>query len=282
MAMAKNRRRILRLLSRSIPLLLLTAISLVTLYPFIFVILASFKGSNELRENPLGLPAKWLFSNYATAWAQGDFSIYFKNSLIIVIPVVLAVVFCSLLASYAIILMKPKGHRAIYYFIIAGHGVSLEGIIIPLYFQMVHAKLLNNPISVIMPQIGLIIPFGVLLLTGFIAGIPSEIIDAARVDGATEWQVLFSVVTPISSPGIVALIVFSALWTWNQFLLPIVMLTETSARTLPVGLSQFAGAFTSEMQLIAAGTLITAVPVIVVYLVLQNQFIRGITVGAMK
>lgn len=274
--------RIVAAVRKLIPTLFLTLLSAMILYPFVFVFFAALKGANEVRQNPLGLPENWLWSNFVTAWTKGDFSIYFNNSIIIVIPVVFMVILCSLLASYGIIRIKPIGNRFFFIFLIAGQGLPLEAIIIPLYYQMLNAKLLNNPLSIILPMIGLIIPFGILLLTGFIATIPSEILDASKVDGASEWQELFYVVVPIARPGIIALLVFSFLWTWNQFFLPAVMLTKNSARTLPIGLGQFLGAFTYEMQLLAAGTFITATPVVIIYLIFQRQFVRGITAGALK
>ena len=282
MTSSSSYHRTTRFIKKLVPTLFLTILSAAILYPLVFVVLASFKGANEVRSNALGLPTKWLFSNYITAWTQGDFSIYFKNSIFIVIPVVFMVIFCSLLASFALTRIKPVGHRFLFYFLIAGQTLPLEAIIIPLYYQMLSAKLLNNPLSVIFPMIGLIIPFGILLLTGFIDSIPSDILDAAKVDGASPWQELLYVILPIAQPGVIALLVFSFLWTWNQFFLPTVMLPQPAARTLPAGLNQFIGTFTYEMQLLAAGTLITATPVIIVYLIFNKQFIRGVTTGAIK
>jgi ABC-type glycerol-3-phosphate transport system permease component len=279
---SSSSRRAKRFNKKLVPTLFLVVLSAAILYPLYFVLLASLKGANEVRANAIGLPTHWLFSNYITAWTKGDFSIYFKNSIIIVIPVVFMVIFCSLLASFALTRIKPWGSPFFFIFLIAGQTLPLEAIIIPLYYQMNRAHLLNNPLSVILPMIGLIIPFGVLLLTGFIDSIPSDILDAAKVDGASTWQELLFVVLPISQPGVVALLVFSFLWTWNQFFLPTVMLPQPAARTLPAGLNQFIGTFTYEMQLLAAGTLITAVPVIIIYLIFNNQFIRGITTGAVK
>jgi raffinose/stachyose/melibiose transport system permease protein len=133
-----------------------------------------------------------------------------------------------------------------------------------------------------LPQIGLLLPFGILIMSGFFAKLPGELIDAAKVDGATDWQALWYVFVPMANPAIVSLLVFASLWTWGSFFLPTVMLTKDSMRTLPLGLAYFIGEFTTEQHLLAAGALIAAAPIIVVYFIFQRQFVRGITVGSLK
>jgi raffinose/stachyose/melibiose transport system permease protein len=133
-----------------------------------------------------------------------------------------------------------------------------------------------------LPQVGLLIPFGVLIMSGFFAQLPSELIDAAKVDGATNWQSLWLILVPVARPAIVSLAVFASLWTWNSFFLPTVMLTKDSVRTLPLGLVYFVGEYQTQQHLLAAGALITATPIILLYLVFQRQFVRGITVGSLK
>ncbi len=275
-------RKVRKLFHRLVPFLILSAVTAVVLYPFIFVLLTSLKTSNEVRVNPLGLPEQFLWGNYSEAWGRGNLNVYYKNSLIVVVPVVLTIIACSILAGYALSRLRFRGSRVLFWFFIAGMGLPLEAIIIPLYYMMRDFSLLNTHLAVIFPMIGLILPFGILVLTGFIGKIPSDLLDAAKVDGATDWQILRHVVVPIAQPGIVTVLVFSFLWTWNQFFLPTVMLTDNRVRTLPVGLAYFIGAYNTEQHLLAAGVLITAVPVIVVYTIFQRQFIRGLTVGAIK
>jgi raffinose/stachyose/melibiose transport system permease protein len=264
------------------PLLILTLIAACVLYPFVFVILTSLKTTNEVRINPLGMPENWLWQNYPEAWVRGNFGIYFKNSVFIVIPVVLAVIICSTLAGYAFGRFKFRGSRVLFLYFIAGMGVPLEAVIIPLYYTMRGLNLHNTHWSVILPLISLILPFGILLLSSFISQIPSDLLDAAKVDGATNWQTLWYVVVPLSRPAIVTVLVFSSLWTWNQFFLPTVMLMKNNVRTLPVGLAYFVGSYSTEQHLLAAGALMTALPVILLYILFQRQFVRGITVGALK
>jgi raffinose/stachyose/melibiose transport system permease protein len=267
---------------RALPFLALTLISLVVLYPFVFVLLTSLKTSNEVRIDPLGLPRHWLWRNYREAWTGGHFGTYFRNSVFVAVPVVVAVVVSATLAAFAFSQFRFRGSRVLFWYFLAGLGLPLEAIIISLYFQMLDLDLLNTRWSVILPMTGLILPFGVLILTGFIGEIPREMLDAAKLDGASDGQLLRQIVVPLAWPGIVTVIVFAFLWTWNQFFLPAVMLTDADARTLPIGLYSFIGAYTSEQHLLAAGTLITALPVIVLYVVFQRQFVQGITVGSLK
>jgi raffinose/stachyose/melibiose transport system permease protein len=260
----------------------LVVLTIAILYPFAFVILTSLKTGNEVRINPIGLPQHLLFSNFSKAWIDGNFYIFMQNSLIIVVPVVLAVITCSLMASYAFAKMKFKYSNGLFLLFVIGQGLPLEVVLIPLYYMMKDLGQLNHYSAVIFPMIGMILPFGILLLTGFISEIPLDIFDSAKVDGANEWQTLWHIVLPIARPGIVSLLVFSFLWTWNQFFLPTVMITDNRFRTLPVGLAYFIGSYNTDQNLLAAGSLITAAPVIILYLIFQRQFVRGITVGAVK
>ena len=260
----------------------LVLLTIAILYPFAFVIFTSLKGSSEVRINPIGLPQQLLFSNFSSAWTEGKFSVFMRNSFIIVVPVVLAVIVCSLMASYAFARLKFKFSNGLFLMFVVGQGLPLEVVLIPLYYMMKDMGQLNHYTSVIFPMIGLILPFGILLLTGFISEISSDIFDGAKVDGANEWQTLWHIVLPIARPGIISLLVFSFLWTWNQFFLPTVMITDNNFRTLPVGLAYFIGSYDTEQNLLAAGSLITAAPVIVLYIFFQRNFVRGIMVGAVK
>jgi raffinose/stachyose/melibiose transport system permease protein len=271
-----------RKLGRGLPFLALCLITITVMYPFVFVLFTSLKASNEVRIHPLSLPAHWLWSNYREAWTGGHFSTYFRNSIEIAVPVVIAVVISSILAAFAFTQLRFRGSRVLYWYFLAGLGLPLEALIISLYFQMLDLDLLNTPWSVMLPMIGILLPFGILLLTGFVGEIPGELLDAAKLDGASDRQLLTQMVVPLAWPGIVTVMVFSFLWTWNQFFLPAVMLTNDSARTLPIGLYGFIGTYTSEQHLLAAGTLITAAPVILLYVVFQRQFVQGITVGSLK
>lgn len=274
--------RIIKLFKRIIPVTVLVVITCLVFYPFLFVILTSLKTDSEVLVNPLGLPRNWLLQNYRTAWLEANFNIYFQNSVIILLPVVTTVTFISVLAGYAFSWLRFRWSNVLLVFFIAGLGLPLEAIIIPLYMIMLDLNLLNSHWSVILPQIGLLMPFGILIMSGFFSQLPTELVDAAKVDGATSWQTLWYVLVPIASPAIVSLIIFASLWTWNSFFLPTVMLTADSMRTLPLGLAHFIGEYQTEQARLAAGALITAVPIIILYLLFQRQFVRGITVGSMK
>lgn len=271
-----------RLVAQVSPALFLGLVACAVLYPFVFVVLTSFKSGNEVRTNPLGLPQQWRWENYVRAWVEANFGTYFKNSVIVLVPVVTAVLVVSILAGYAVSRLKFRGSRVFLLYFVAGLGLPLEAVLIPLYLMMKDLHLLNTYWSVVLPQIGLQIPFGVLIMSGFFAQLPGDLIDAAKMDGANDWQALWKVFVPCASPAIVSLLVFTALWTWGSFFLPTVMLTRDSMRTLPLGLAYFVGEYTTEQHLLAAGTLITAVPIVMLYLVFQREFVRGITVGSLK
>ena len=277
-----SRRSLRGLVRRAVSTTVLAIISFIILYPLLFVFFTALKSDREIRTAPLAPPQEWIWQNFSEAWTRGNLNIYYKNSIIVVIPVVLVVISAALVASYAFSRLKFRGNRVLYWFFVAGMGLPLISVIIPLFYNMRSWHLLNTHWSVILPMVGILLPFGILLLTGFIDEISTDMLEAAKVDGATDLHIVWHIVIPVTRPGIVTLLVFAFLWTWNQFFLPTIMLTNDSVRTLTVGLSYFIGSYDTDQALLAAGVLITAVPVILVYVVFQRQFIRGITLGSVK
>jgi raffinose/stachyose/melibiose transport system permease protein len=260
----------------------LAVLSLVVLFPFYLVIVTALKSDNRILQNPLGLPDVWHWGVFRDAWEQGHFGSYFMNSVYVAVPVVLAVLAGSLTAAYAFATMRFRGRGLLFGILIAGLTIPLEIIVTPLYYEMLHLGLLDTLWALILPQIAINLPFGVLLLRAFIGDLPSELMDAGRMDGCGRFRLLTRVVLPLCRPALLSLLVFTFMWTWNQFLLPLIMVQSDSSRTLPIGLSYFQGRYSSDLSLMMAGVTITFIPIMVVYLVFQRQIIRGITAGAGK
>jgi raffinose/stachyose/melibiose transport system permease protein len=178
--------------------------------------------------------------------------------------------------------MKFRGRDIAFGIILAGLAIPLDILIIPLFYQLLDMELLNTHWAVILPTAAKIIPFGVLLLRSFMEELPSEILDAGKIDGCSTLQLLRHVVVPLSGPCLTSLLVFTFMWTWNMFFLPVVMIQEDSMRTLPIGLNYFQGKHTQHIPLLMAGATISSVPIVVIYMIFQRQFIKGIVAGAVK
>lgn len=260
----------------------LLVLSILVTYPSAWALINSLKTSAELANNPLGLPASLAFANYLEAWVQGRFGIYMLNSFIIALPTVAGVLLISVLAGYAFAHLKFRGKMVLYLYVVAGLAIPFVVIIIPLFFQMRSFGLLNTHWSVILPQIAIILPFGTVLTRNFMLDVPRSLLDAGTIDGCNSWQLLWLVIVPCIRPALASLVIFSFMWTWNQLFLPMVMITDSDLRPLPVGLTYFQGQFGTNVPVLAAAAIVASLPVVIMYLLFQRHFIRGLTVGAVK
>lgn len=268
---------------RAIPAtLLLTVLAVGVLFPFYLVLSTSLKDDQQVADNPLAPPKHWMWSNFSQAWVDGHFNQYFVNSVLVVVPTVLLVLALSMFAAYAFAVRRFRGSTALFALLMVGLTVPLDILIIPLYYEMLDFHILNTLWALILPQVAMSLPFGILLLRAFIQDLPRALLEAARIDGCSEWRLLIHIVIPLCRPPLLSLLVFVFMWTWNQFLLPLVLTQSDSARTIPIGLSVFQGRYVTELPLLMAGVTIAFVPVVVVYVFFQRHIINGITAGALK
>ena len=252
------------------------------LIPFVWVIFTAVKSPKEVSHNSLGVPVEWQWSNFSEAWKVGHFDRYLMNSIIVLIPTLFLILVFSTLAAFAFSQLQFRGKNILFATLLIGLTVPLDILIIPLFYDLLDMKLLNTYWSLILPQAAASMPFGILLLRSFMEDIPKEILDSAQMDGCSSLGLLYYIITPLSTPVLAALLIFSFMWTWNQFLLPIVFIQDDGLRTLPVGFNFFQGKYVSNIPLTMAGAVISFMPVIVIYAIFQRQFIRGITAGALK
>lgn len=257
-------------------------LSLIVLFPLFWVIATSLKDRGQIIRDPLGLPEIYYWSNYADAWREGHFGTYFINSILVVVPTALGVVVLALLAAYAFAMFRFRGKNLLFTFFLIGLTVPLGILVIPIFYQMVSLKLVNNLWALILPQAAVGLPFAILLLRGFIRELPAEILDAGRIDGCSSWGLLRFIVAPLSRPALLSVMIFNIVWVWNQFLLPVVLIHKASARTLPQGLSVFLGRYGADFGLLMAGATISFIPVVIVYVIFQRQFVKGIAAGALS
>lgn len=269
-------------LRRSIVYLALLLGCFVAIAPFVVTILASLKTTRELVQGIFSLPEEAQWINYVDAWNDGHFGRFFLNSLIVVIGVVIPSVLLSTMTGYAFARFRFRGSGFLFAFFMLGLVIPLQALVVPLYYLLRELGMLNSLWALILPQIAMSMSFGTLLMRQAFSSVPKEIMEAAIVDGATSWATLWQIMFPLARPmiGTVSLMFF--IWTWNEFLLPLVVNIDPKYHTLPVGLLYFQQRWTSNIPIVAAGATIIFLPLVAMFLLFQKQLVEGITQGAVK
>jgi len=273
--------RILNLIGILAVYFILLIFFITTVVPFLTIAVAGFKTSIELVQGAFTLPKLWLFENYINAWQQAHFNWYFRNSVIVAVPVVVISMILSIMSGYAFALMKFNLNKLLFGIFLLGIMVPQEAYIIPLYYLLVDLGLNDTYFAMILPQIAMSVCFGTFWMRGFFAAMPRDLIDASRVDGCNVWQVLWKVLVPNAWVAISTMCVLFFIWTWNDFMIALVNTSSDTLRTLPLGLAFFQGRHTANVPFISAGATIVALPTIIVYLLFQRQFTRGVTSGTL-
>ena len=256
--------------------------SVVAIVPFLVTILASLKTKTELIQGVLSLPEKAQWSNYSTAWTQGHFDRFFVNSILVAIGVVIPSVLLSAMSGYAFARFKFRGSKFLFTYLLIGLVIPLQAMVIPLFYLLRELNLLDSLWALILPQVGMSMSFGTLLMRQAYLSIPREIMEASICDGANSWETLWKIMFPLSRPIVGTLGLLFFIWTWNEFLLPLVVNIDPKYHTLPVGILYFQQRWTSDIPVIAAGSTIIFTPLIVMFLIFQRQLVKAITAGAVK
>jgi raffinose/stachyose/melibiose transport system permease protein len=261
----------------------LISLVIITIVPIYLIWGSSLKTNLELAKNgPLALPQTLHFENFVKAWNVAHFSVYARHSIIISSTTTLLVVVISVTAGYALALLSLPGAKAITVFLMLGLAIPYQGILIPIYHVVNTLNLTNSLLGVVLILAGLYGSFGTYLLRSFFAGISREIAEAAKMDGCNEWQTLWFILVPMAQPAIVTLAIFIFIWSWSELLVPLIFLQKDSLRTLSVGVTLFAGQYTNDYVLQAAGATMLSIPAIILYLIFQREFLRGISTGSLS
>ncbi len=260
---------------------ILVFFAVIALFPLVGV-LASALTSPSQSSASLTLPHSLHFSNFSTAWSQGHFGEYMQSSVIVTVSVVVLSGVLSILAGYAFGTMTFRGSSVLFYLLLLGLMVPEEALIIPLYYDLRGWGVTDTYWSLILPQAAQSLAFSTFWMRTFFRGVPRSLIEAARIDGGNSWSVLWRILVPISRPALLTMTMLIFMWTWNEFLMPLVMISTEKLRTAPLGLAFFQGQHTSQFALLAAGATIVALPVVVLYFFLQRHFIAGMLSGAVK
>lgn len=254
----------------------------IAILPFVVTILASLKTAPELAKGIFSLPNEAQWHNYKQAWTQGHFGRFFGNSIIVAVGVVIPSIFLSTLTGYAFARFRFRGSGIAFTYLLLGLVIPLQAMVVPLYYVLREIGMLDSLVGLILPQIAMSLSFGTLLMRQGFLSVPNDVMEASIVDGANSWQSLWQVMFPLGRPmvGTIGLMFF--IWTWNEFMLPLVVNVNPKYHTLPVGLMYFQDRWTANIPLIAAGATIIFLPIIVIFLIFQRQLIEGITQGAVK
>jgi ABC-type glycerol-3-phosphate transport system permease component len=264
---------------RHVVLVLLAAL---TLFPVVLTVSTALKTPRDVTVNPFGLFSSFSTENLETAWTVGNFSDYLLNSILLTVPSTLLVVVLSTMAGYAFARLPFPGRTLAFYVVVFGLLVPFFTYMIPLYFQLRSMGLLDSLLGVTLVLASTQLSFGTWFMRAFFADLPSELEQAARVDGASEWQIFLRIMVPLVTSGMGALAVFTFIQNWNNFLVPLLYMPNGGYRPLTLGLYLFIGGRSVEIGPLAAGTLITILPVIVLFVVLQRQVTQGFISGAVK
>jgi len=261
---------------------LLIIFAVIAVYPLISIVSLALTPPNETVTG-FSVPSQPTLDNFATAWRDGRFDEALLNSAIVAFTVVIVSVVLSVLAGYALGTMRFPGATLIFFILMVGLIIPYESLIIPLYQMFRGWRLLDSLPALILPQIGVSVTLGTFWMRGFFRSTPRSITEAARVDGAGHLRTLRSILVPTAWPAILTLSVLIFMYTWNDFLLALVMNPSGRVFTAPLALSFFAGSQrTSDQTVVAAAAVLVAIPVIIFYVFLQRQFVRGFLTGAVK
>ncbi|MET3688984.1 raffinose/stachyose/melibiose transport system permease protein [Priestia megaterium] len=254
---------------------------IVIAYPLLWMIISSFKSTDEIFTHSWSMPHTWLIENYVTAWKSG-ISSYFLNSVIVTGASCFLTVLVSALGAYGLSRFEFQGKAFVLIICLGGLMLSPQVSLIPLYSIIQKLGIYNTHLALILPYVAYRIPLTILLIRAYFLSIPKELEEAARLDGCTSFGILFRIFIPMSTPILLTTTILTAYYTWNEFMFAIIFIDDDSLRTIPAGLMQFRDALQTDWGVLLAGLTISAAPIVMLFLFMQKYFIRGIANGSVK
>ena len=254
------------------------------IFPMIWMIYSSFKTDQELFFSPWAPPVELQWDNFARAWTKAHVGDYLLNTLIVVVPALLLTLIISAMAAYVLARFEFVGRRFLFYMFLSGMLFPVFLALVPLFNLVNQLKMLNTFHGLIIVYIAYSLPFTIFFLTGFFKTLPTEIEESAIMDGANPYQVFFKVMLPMASPGLISMGIFNFLGMWNQYVLPLVLISDESKYMLSQGLAfmLFKQFYENDWSALFAALTIIMVPTLIVYITFQKQIQDGITTGALK
>jgi len=261
---------------------ILIANSFIMLYPVVVMVLSAFKTTGEIFEHPFALPDFTQVGNFAKVLGETAMPTYFVNSILVTGASVILILVLGTMAGYAVARYESRTNTIILLFFLAGLMLPLKLAVIPLFILLRDLGLLDSRWSLIVTYTAIGLPSAVFIMAGFLRTLPSELEDAARIDGASEPRIMWSVMLPLARPPMAIAAIQNAVPIWNDFFFPLVFIQTDARKTLPQGLTTFMGEYTTDWGMLFAGLTIAAAPITLLYIALSRQFIQGMTAGAVK
>ena len=270
----------------------LISVAVSCIFPLVWMIMSSFKTYQEFIQIPADintwrgflhwfLPHKFNLANYISAWRDGNLGMYFLNSVIYTFLAVSGIVFVSSLAGFAFSRLEFWGRDFIFHLFLAAMMIPIPAGFVPLFVLLTRIHLVNTRLGYILAMINVGLSLSIYLFKTFFDNLPRDLEDAARIDGCSKLRIWWNVAFPLAAPATGVVIIFNALNVWNEFILAVIIFADKAKLPLQAGLMEFAGEHIGNEPLIMAGLTIAALPIIVVYLLMQKHIIKGITAGAM-
>jgi raffinose/stachyose/melibiose transport system permease protein len=263
--------------------LVLAVAAIFWISPLALLVITAIRPLSDFVGNgPLSWPEQFTWSNFKDAWGIGNFATTYRNSAFLALMKVPLGVLISAMLGFALAKLRMKFRRTVMFSVFLGLTIPIYITIVPVFIMMRSAGATDSLFGLIGPYLAFGIPFEVLVLQSFFRQIPDEIIEAAKVDGAGDWRVFFTIILPLSTPALVTVAILDAVATWNEFLFALILLNSDANKTIPVGLLNFQGQFANNNTGLAAGILIAVVPILIAYTLLQRWIVGGLTAGATK
>jgi len=268
--------------NRLIIVAVLCVIAATTIYPLIFMLINSFKIQSEYILGPLLFPKQISLTNYKIMYSSYKIVRLFNNSLVIVSCSIFFEIFLCSLAAYAFAKAKFKGKGYLFLFFISMMIIPFQVLMLPLYIMFARLNLINTKLALIIIYTATLIPFALYFLTTNFRTIPDEIIESAKIDGASYFRIYWSIILPIGRSAMITLFILDFVWLWNELVLALIFLQSDETKTITAGVATILGRYSSNQPLMLTGLLLSSLPTIIIYTVVAKYLMKGITVGAVK
>jgi raffinose/stachyose/melibiose transport system permease protein len=267
---------------KSLPIFtILVLYFIVIAYPLFWMVINSFKSTPEIFSSSWSLPKEWLFSNYAEAWNTG-ISGYFVNSLIVTGVTCFITVLISALGAFSLARFDFRGKNLLLVFCMGGMMLSPQVSLVPLYKLIQLLGIHDTYFAMIFPYVAYRIPITILLIRAAFLEVPKELEESAFLDGCNTWTIFLKIFVPLNKPILLTAVVLTAYYTWNEFMFALIFVDSDSLKTIPAGLMQFRDALQTNWGVLMAGLMISALPIILLFIFMQKYFIRGLSSGSVK
>lgn len=257
--------------------------TLVQMFPIYWMFTFSLKDNSEIfGKNMFGLPEHWLWSNYEAALRVGNIARYFLNSVIVTGATIVITVIFSLMATYALTRMIWRGRSAVNNFFMLGLTIPIHAAILPVFLILSKLKMTNSYQALIIPYAAFALAMSILIANSFIEGIPRELEEAACIDGCSVYQIFFKIILPLMKPCLSTLSIFVFLQAWNELMFAVIFISNSSYRTLPVGIQTLCGSYTTDWGPIGAALVIATFPTLLIYCFMSQKIQESMAAGAVK